>query len=97
MLVKTFLDKLNPLDNVTIYAETVVGAEHLYSGTVYGIEKGLRENWDDRIVVGLWQWGGSCNIVIADTENVIKVPKRVYRAVKNAQEYIAKNEKCKTY
>lgn len=97
MVTKTFLDGLNPLDNVSIHAETAKGLEHLYSGTIYGISKGHRASWDFTKVVGVWQWGGTLNIVLADVDNAIKIPKRIYKAVCETQKQIAKKERAKTY
>lgn len=97
MVTKTFLDGLNPLDNVSIHAETIKGLEHLYSGTVYSIAKWQREAWDYTKIVGVWQWGGTLNIVLADVDNAIKVPKRIYKAVCETQKQLAKKERAKTY
>lgn len=81
MVTKTFLDGLNPLDVVSIHAETAGGLDHLYYGTIYGISKGHREVWDYTKIVGVWQWGGTLNIVLADEDNAIIIPKRIYKAV----------------
>lgn len=97
MVTKTFLDGLNPLDVVSIHAETAGGLEHLYYGTIYGISKGHREVWDYTKIVGVWQWGGTLNIVLADEDNAIIIPKRIYKAVCEAQKQLAKKEKAKTF
>lgn len=97
MVTKTFLDGLNPLDVVSIHAETAGGLEHLYCGTIYGISKGHREAWDYTKIVGVWQWGGTLNVVLADEDNAIIIPKRIYKAVCETQKQLAKKEKAKTF
>lgn len=97
MLVKNFLSSLWMLDTVTIYAETFTGAEKLYKGTVHGIPKGLWENWQEAHVVGIWQWGGQTNLVIADAPNAVMIPRRIWQAVKRGQARLQKELKSKTF
>lgn len=97
MVTKTFLDRLNPLDVVSIHAETAGGLEHLYYGTIYGIPKGNKEVWDYTKIVGVWQWGGTLNIVLADEDNAIMIPKRIHKAICETQKQLAKKEREKTF
>ena len=97
MKVVDFLAELNPLDEVNVFAETVVGLQPLYSGIVRSIERGVMRNWADSSIMGVWVYRRKINVVISDMPNYWRIPARIAKIIRRVQSRIKPRISGKRY